>query len=198
MSQFNYENVDHRLEVVDRSATTFRSEHYFDMKAREPSRFFIREYGWTGSGMASEQVPELVTGIDKWGFPLQRVHGPVVIENNLRILVIDLGRTISKGERVEVRFKHKMKDLSNTFQSRLSFAPSRKIRGTLKLSVSLPDWKQLRVMYQKFTHDTQKIVDSTQIEPEVPTSGRLIFVKEIVKPSAENMGHKLVWSYDDG
>ncbi|MGO7422225.1 hypothetical protein ACCT09_20610, partial [Rhizobium ruizarguesonis] len=86
---FEFVAVEHQLEIVDRNSTTFRSEHKYRIRAKEPSRFFIRQYFWTGAGVEKEPVPEIVSDVDDWGFPNQRIHGPLLCEETSRILIVD-------------------------------------------------------------------------------------------------------------
>lgn len=197
MPTFNFCAVEHQLEVVDRSSTTFRSEHKFSIEATLPSRFFIRDFFWTGSGQEKEPVPEVVSEIDTWGFPIHRIHGPLVREGNSRILIVDLGRTIGIGEKELVHFRHRMKDLEGTFRPFFKVKPSSKIRDSLVLRVVLPEWEGLRVLYRRFTHDTEKVVETEEIKPTRNENEKLCFEKQIFNPSVQSMGHKLEWSHQE-
>ena len=195
---FRILEVDHQLEVVDRRSTTFRSDHDFLIEAQIPSRFFVREYFWTGSGSEQEPVPDLLTDIDLWGFPMQRIHGPLLILGDTRTLVVDLGRTIQPGERVRVRFQHRMKDLNSSFEPKLVVRPSTQVRNRIKLRVILPSWNGLRMIYERFTHDTSEVVDATPLDPVDASPDKLTFEKEVINPSEDNMGHKLAWKHQEG
>ena len=197
MSVFAFRDVEHQLEIVDRRATTFRSEHTFVIEALVPSRFFPRTYFWTGSGVEKEQVPEVISDIDAWGLPKQRIHGPLIVEGSSRTLIVDLGRTIEKKEKETVKFRHKMRDLNGTFEPRLGVHPSTQVKNRIELRVIIPDWTDLRVRYQTFTHEGGKTVHSEDLSPYIKDE-RLTFVKEILKPRERNLGHRIVWTHKEG
>jgi len=197
MSNFSFCAADHHLEVVDRRSTTFRSEHTFRIQAEVESRFFVRDYYWTGSGVETEKPPEVVSEVDKWGLPFHRMHGPLLVEGNFRIMVVDLGRTLGVGEEETVGFRHQMKDLAGTFQPFFRIKPSTQVRDTLTLRLTLPDWQGLKCHYRKFTHDTEKVVDSEEVELEQDAAGRKTVYKQIINPSEQNMGHVLEWTHDE-
>ncbi len=165
------------------------------VEATLPSRFFVREYYWTGSGVEKEPVPELVSDIDAWGFPLQRIHGPLIVEGQARIVLVDLGRTINVGEQETLVFRHKMKDLGGSFRPFLRVRPTKAIENVLRLTVVLPEWSGLRVQYLRFTHDTEKVIESEEIMGRSACEGRLVFEKEIFKPNRNNMGHRIEWTH---
>jgi hypothetical protein len=198
MSSFSFCSADHHLEVVDRRSTTFRSEHTFKIIANVESRFFVRDYTWTGSGVEREKPPEVVADIDVWGMPSFRMHGPLLVEGNSRIMVVDLGRTLGVGEEEAVTFKHHMKDLAGTFRPFLSIKPSTKIRDRLDLRLTLPDWRGLKCFYRRFTHDTEKVVFTEPMTLEPTGDGKISVHKQILNPSEQNMGHVLEWSHTEG
>lgn len=187
----------HHLEVVDRASMMFRSEHKFVLEATAPSRFFYHDYFWTGSGSERETLPEVVSEIDDWGFPQYRIHGPLIVEGNARILVVDLGRTLAVGEQATVHFHHKMKDLKGTFKPMLRVRPSSVVREELTLKVTVPNWDGLEMHFRQFTHDTEKVIVSRKVEPENSEGGRLTFVEIIVNPNSGNLGHKLEWTHNE-
>lgn len=192
---FEFVTVEHQLEIVDRNSTTFRSEHKYRIRAKEPSRFFIRQYFWTGDGVEKEPVPEVVTGVDDWGFPNQRIHGPLLCEETSRILIVDLGRTVEADEEEFVHFRHKMKDLNRKFERRLSVKPTTKVLDNIVLRLIIPDLDELVVRYRSFTRDTKKVVASSALKATQSENGRLTFEKTIFNPNEKNLGHKLEWSH---
>ncbi|RWX40280.1 hypothetical protein EHH54_13165 [Rhizobium leguminosarum] len=194
---FLFCKVDHHLEVVDRASMTFRSEHKFLIEAKEPSRFLHRDYFWTGSGAERETLPEVVSEVDDWGFPQHRIHGPLIVEGNARILVVDLGRTLTVGEQTTVHFLHKMKDLKSTFKPMLRVRPSSLVRDQITLKVTVPNWSGLEMHFRQFTHDTEKVLVSRKVEPQELEGGRLAFEVVIVNPNGGNLGHKLEWTHDE-
>ncbi|MBY3102240.1 hypothetical protein HFO69_31830 [Rhizobium laguerreae] len=194
---FHFCKADHHLEVVDRASMTFRSEHRFLLEATVPSRFFHHGYFWTGSGAERETMPEVVSEIDDWGFPQHRIHGPLIVEGDARILVVDLGRTLSPGEQTTVHFRHRMKDLKNTFKPMLQVRPSSSVREEITLKVTLPNWSGLDVNFRQFTHDTEKVLVSRKVNPQESDASRLVFEVVIVNPNSGNLGHRLEWTHDE-
>ncbi|MBY2987007.1 MULTISPECIES: hypothetical protein [Rhizobium] len=194
---FEFSAVEHQLEIVDRNSTTFRSEHKYWIKAEKATRFFIRHYVWTGSGVEKEPIPELVTEVDDWGFPHQRIHGPLLCEEASRILIVDLGRMIDEGENEFVHFRHRMKDLKATFKPMLSVQPTKKVKERIVLRIIVPDWTDLVVRYRSFTRDTKKVVVTRTLSPTQSSNGRLTFERTILNPSEKNLGHKLEWSHQE-
>lgn len=192
---FEFLATEHQLEVVDRNSTTFRSEHKYWLKASRPERFFIRQYSWSGAGVEREPVPEVVTSVDKWGFPKQRIHGPLLCEDKQRTLIVDLGRTLSEGEEEFIHFRHKMKDLNRKFEPRLSAKPTTKVTNQILLRVTLPAWDELNVRYERFEGGTKKIVASSELMPTNSENGRLTFETTILNPNEDNCGHKIEWSH---
>lgn len=197
MSTFSFCSAEHHLEVVDRRSSTFRSEHSFRIRANVESRFFVRDYFWTGSGVEREKPPEIVSEVDVWGMPMHRMHGPLLVEGNFRILVVDLGRTLGVGEEETVIFRHQMKDLDGTFKPFFRFKPSTQIRDSLDIRLTLPPWTGLKCFYRKFTHDTEKVVHSEEMPLHENGFGKFSIHKQVVNPSERNMGHVLEWSDND-
>lgn len=188
---FRFREVEHQLEVVDLGWTTFRSEHKFWLEAKQPARFFVRDFFWTGSGAEKEPPPELVTEVDVWGFPHHRVHGPMLVEGESRVLVVDLGRTIGKGEVEVVEFRHRMKDLGKTFNQVLSSESTSEIVKRLALRMILPRDASQRVRYLSVTTDTKKVIDSREVTAVPLEDGRMLFEAVILNPKKKNLGHKL-------
>lgn len=194
---FRFREVEHQLEIVDRGWTTFRSEHKFWLEAKQPTRFFVRDFFWTGSGAEKEPVPELVSEVDVWGFPHHRVHGPMLVEGESRVLVVDLGRTIGKGEVEVVHFRHRMKDLGGTFNPVLASLPATEIIKRLAIRLILPRGAPQKVMYYSVTHDTNKVVDSREVAAVTLEDGRLLFERIVLNPKKKNLGHKLQWEHHE-
>lgn len=194
---FLFCKANHHLEVVDRGSMTFRSEHTFLLEAAVASRFFHHEYFWTGSGAERETLPEVVSEIDEWGFPQHRIHGPLIVEGNKRILVVDLGKTLQPGEQAVVNFRHRMKDLKGTFVPMLQVRPSSRVRDHIKLKVSVPNWRGLEVKCHEFASDTEEVLVSRKVPPQQLSPSRLAFEVEILNPSSGKSGHKLEWTHDE-
>lgn len=192
---FKFHSVEHQLEVLDWNSTTFRSEHIFKVEAAVPSRFFVREFSWTGSGVEREPLPEVISDIDKWGFPSHRVHGPMIIEDDMRTLVVDLGRTMKVGEVETIHFRHRMKDLAGTFKPFFRVRPSRDISQSLIFRVILPDRPGVRMEYKCFPRENEDTTPATMLEAARVENGKQIFEKAIVNPSEDKMGHKLEWFF---
>ncbi len=142
-------------------------------------------------------MPEVVSEIDDWGFPQHRIHGPLIVEGDARILVVDLGRTLSPGEQTTVHFRHRMKDLKNTFKPMLQVRPSSSVRDEITLKVTLPNWSGLDVNFRQFTHDTEKVLVSRKVNPQESDASRLVFEVVIVNPNSGNLGHRLEWTHDE-
>ncbi|MDE4099724.1 hypothetical protein [Phaeobacter gallaeciensis] len=112
-------------------------------------------------------------------------------------MIVDLGRTLSVGEEVTVRFRHQMKDLAGTFRPFFKFKPSTEIQERLNLRLTLPNWDGVRCHYHRFTHDTEKVVEVEEVPLQLNEAGKISIHKQIVNPSEQNMGHKLEWSHDE-
>lgn len=134
---FTRKEVSHHLTVVDPSFMTIESRHTYLLVAHRPSRFFQRRYEWTGSG--GEGLPVVTSGIDKLGHRNHNLQGPVVQEedDHGRILVVDLGRTVPKGDSETVQIEHTFVDTGQTFKP---FMGHRAYVGCKKvtIAVSLP------------------------------------------------------------
>ncbi len=176
---------------------TFRSEHKFLLQAAIPTRFFHHEYFWTGSGAERETLPEVVSEIDDWGFPQHRIHGPLIVEGKARILVVDLGRTLTAGEQTTVHIRHKMKDLKGTFKPMLQVRPSSQVREQITLKVTVPNWRGLEVNFNQFDHDSEQVLASRKVEPQELNPSRLTFETVIFNPCSGNLGHKLEWTHHE-
>src|SRR5437867_4752734 len=107
-------DVQHQLEVLDNNSTTFRSSHLFTVRAAVKSRFFERRYSWTGGD--DTDSPEVVCDHDMWGHARHKVHGPVIREDKTRIVLLDLGRTLERGEEEQIHIIHSLRDLNGTFE----------------------------------------------------------------------------------
>ncbi len=194
---FVFCKVHHHLEVVDRASMTFRSEHKYLIEAAAPSRFLHHGYFWTGSGSEREIPPELISEIDDWGFPKHRAHGPLIVEGDSRILVVDLGRKLDVGEQTTVHLLHKMKDLKGTFKPILRIRPSSLVRDEITLKVTLPNWSGLKMNFTSFTHDTENEVVPRTLTPLELEGGKVVFEEVIVNPDSGNFGHKLEWTHNE-
>jgi hypothetical protein len=194
---FQFDKAEHYLEIVDRSSTTFRSEHKFWITALQPSRFLHRDYFWTGSGAHREKLPEVVSDIDEWGFPYHRIHGPIIVEGTSRILVVDLGRTLAAGEKTMVHFRHRMKDLRKTFEPLFRVLPSSQVKEKITIRLKMPDWNGLEIEYRGFDHVTEEVLVSRKLEPILTEGGTLTFEEVFVNPSSGNIGHRIDWSHSE-
>ncbi|PDS43174.1 hypothetical protein CO662_20665 [Rhizobium anhuiense] len=194
---FRYRTVEHQFEVVDRGSTTFRSEHKFDLEALQPSRFFIRNWFWTGSGAEKEPIPEVLCEIDKWGFPKHRIHGPLVIQNRNRIVVVDLGRTLAVGETDVLHFRHKMKDLEGSFEPRFQISPTAEISERIVIRLVLPDWKGLRVEFKKFSMVTKDVLATSASTATRSMAGRVNFEEVVDGLADRDVGYRYEWRHDD-
>lgn len=112
---FTRREVAHHLQVMDDSAMTIHSTHSYVLVADRATRFFQRRYEWTGSGVETE--PEVLSGIDQLGHRTHRIHGPIVHEaGGDRLLLLDIGRTMQKGDTESVAISHKFVDTGSTFK----------------------------------------------------------------------------------
>jgi hypothetical protein len=194
ISPFDVVSAFHSLEVIDLASTTFRSEHKFEVKAVSPSRFFVRQWFWTGSGSVNEAPPDLVTDYDQWGHPIQKIHGPIVVENESRIVVVDLGRIVQIGERVAVHFLHRLKDLDRTSRPFLSTVPKPRDMRQYKLRVVLPHEMATDVTFEEFDLSTNRATMVERLKPARTDSGRAIFEREYVKDKGSNCGCAIRWN----
>jgi hypothetical protein len=192
---YRYRNVEHQFEVADHGSTTFRSEHKFDLEALQPNRFFVRNWFWTGSGVEKEPIPEVLSPIDKWGFPRHRIHGPLVIENRSRIIVVDLGRTLAVGETDQIHFLHKMKDLEGSFRPTFQISPSAEVMERIVMRLVVPSWKNLRVKFTKFSMKTKEPLE-TSVSASTKSRNRLRFEETISHPE-KDVGYRFEWTHED-
>lgn len=92
--------------ALDHRASTVRTEHRFELEARRPDRFYVREYTWV-SEEGTEKAPEVHSGKEKNGARSHRLHGPVLVgPESERIAVIDLGRVLQEGDVETVELEH--------------------------------------------------------------------------------------------
>ncbi len=178
---------------MDEASTTFRSEHIFRVCAKEDSRFFTRKFSWTGSGSTLEPAPEIVTDYDIWGFPKLKIHGPMIVENQSRIVIVDLGKTLGPGQEETVHFKHQLKDLNGTFEPFLSVSSKQGPVEILKLQVSLPVSFVKSVYFDTFDVSTKSAIDVKKLECGQNCDKFNIYKMEIVSPKFENLGYKIRW-----
>jgi hypothetical protein len=197
MLSFSICSANHHLEVVDRRSTTFRSEHIFKIRANTKSRFFVRDFIWTGSGEIREKPPEVVSAVDIWGIPKHRMHGPLLVEGSARTLVVDLGRTLSVGEEETVCFRHEMKDLKGTFKPRLRMKPSTEFLECLDMRVTLPQWAGLRCLFREFSRSNDKVLGTEKIEGKRDSAAKISFHKQIVNPNEKNVCYGIEWSHNE-
>ncbi len=129
-------NVQHELQVYDRSLMTMRSEHILHLRARRPSRFFERTFSWSGTGI--EKDPKVRSGKDALGHATHRLHGPLVRNGEERIYLIDLGRRLKPGEEEIVEVEQWFIDAGRTFQPFLGHTARIGCEG-IDLRVRLPD-----------------------------------------------------------
>lgn len=183
-------SVSHHFEVVDDASTTFRSEHIFRVKAQIQTRFFLRQYYWTGSGV-DEPQPELVCAYDTWGFPKHKLHGPIIVEGSSRTVLVDLGETYDVGAEDTIHFQHRLKDLERRFQPHIGHVPK---PGTkeVSLSVTLPLSLAENVSLESISIDTRKVMDSERLVG-VNTDGKLKFSRTIKNPKTSNTLYQIRW-----
>jgi hypothetical protein len=189
---FERTSIESSLEVLDNASTTFRSEHTFCIKARIAARFYQRKFAWTGSGASEEPPPDLITDYDNWGFPRHRIHGPVIRENTSRIVLVDLGRTMSKGETDTVHFVHRLKDLNATFVPYLGISP-RSGTNKISLKVVLPDALSGHVFFEERTTDTNTAIASEKLTASEEMDGRKTFKHEVRRPETSNRTYQIAW-----
>jgi hypothetical protein len=103
---FTKVRASHLFEVLDDSCTTFRSEHQYEIRAELRGRFFQRRFMWTGSD--DDEQPALESTYDMWGYPMHKIHGPVIREGVWRIVLVDLGRTLEIGDGDNLHFHHSL------------------------------------------------------------------------------------------
>ena len=185
-------SVTHTFDVVDEASTTFRSEHVFNVKAAIRTRFFMRQFFWTGGGTTQEAPPELVCDLDRWGFPKHKIHGPVIVESKSRTLLVDLGRTVEIEEFETIHFRHKLKDLAGSFEPHLAHTPK---AGTeiITLNVSLPASLAGKVYYEEVTVDTDSVIDGHQLQPTLEEDGRAHFSMTVNDCKTANRQYRIVW-----
>jgi hypothetical protein len=192
MDSFEYLSVSHLLEVVDGGSANFKSEHRFELKAVNPARFFVRNYWWTGSG-SDDSLPELISEIDQWGFFRHRIHGPMIVENTSRIVVVDLGRRLQPGETEVVQFKHRMKDLDGTFQPYLRVGPDT-VASKVALTVILPESLSREVYYEVADGVSGQATEVDKMTGTVLDQRRRSFERSFEKLTARKSVHLIRWS----
>lgn len=94
------------LVILDRAASTVRTEHQFELVARRVDRFYVREYTWV-SQEGLERPLVIHSGEEENGIKSHRQHGPVLQGAGAeRIAVIDLGRILEVGDSETIEFEH--------------------------------------------------------------------------------------------
>jgi hypothetical protein len=169
------------------------TEHLYFLRAVGRSRFFARKFVWTGGDIG--ELPELMTPFDKWGYPTQRIHGPLIKDGQFHIMLIDLGRTIEVGEDVEVHFRHNLKNLNATFKP--FFGHGLSLGGTehISLGVVLPVKMQKKVTYNIYIKDSNEPLDTPEIlHPIYVNSEYVKYEKSIdTPPDQTNRMMKIEW-----
>jgi hypothetical protein len=184
--------VDHCLEVLDDRATTFRTSHVHTIRAEMPSRFFVRRYTWTGTD--DNDTAEVICEHDVWGHPRHRLHGPIIREGSTRIVLIDLGRTLSAGEIETVHIAHQLRDLAQTFTPMLGHTV-KPGNERITLRVILPERQAERVTYRERMVDTDHDVHAEPLVGVPCNHDRLLFSKVISDPAQHNRRYRICWGY---
>lgn len=105
-SAFLARRVSATFIALDRSASTVRTEHRFELEAQRADRFYVREYTWV-SEEGIERPPVLHSGNEENGVRSHRLQGPVLEGAGAdRIAVIDLGRVLEVNETETVELEH--------------------------------------------------------------------------------------------
>lgn len=194
---FSKVGVEHYFKVVDEDSTTFKSKHTFRIRANVPARFFYRQYFWTGVDVHETPKPRILSEKDKWGHPLHRIHGPVICENQSRIVLVDLGRTMNVGQEDTVRFEHQFFDLESKFEpffgqqvSSITEPPER-----IAITVDLPRRLARNVHFTEVYPDTRSEASSENLKPRILPDGRHEFTKVISGDSVQpNRYYYIKWS----
>ena len=189
-SSFRRIKSEHKFEVVDEGSTTFRSEHHYLVEVIKPTRFFFRQFFWTGSDN-SDETTILETAIDQWGHPLHRLHGPIIRENRSRIVIVDLGRTLVQGHREEITFRHNLSDLKGTFEPRFSYT-AKPNDGELSIRVLLP-LSFGQATFHLEAADTHRCLETDELIPQIIDKKKAKFEYNI--PLVEqNRRYTLSWA----
>lgn len=156
--------AEHQLEVVDRPHTVIRTRHKLLLQARRKSRFYVRTYTFTGSGI--EKDPLILSGRDELGHATHRLHGPVLRDRDERLFLIDLGREYAAGEQVEVEFKQTFLNLDRTMSQFLGHTAEQDCRR-LNFRVLIPaEFRGSAVMLKAHHSHMSQAEVRVPLEPE--------------------------------
>jgi hypothetical protein len=194
VDNFITHSAQHVLEVIDSRSTTFRTKHILIVSPTTAARFYVRRFDWTGATGPDEPLPEVVTEHDVWGTPKHKIHGPLVTQGIERIVVVDLGRTLARGEREKLVFSHTLKDFGGSFQRVLGVRPDAEESEieNLELTVTLPANGSVNVRYEKY-QAPDHVLDVTKLEPTIDGDGRLSYSIKLPSPQRDKFGHRITW-----
>lgn len=92
-------------------------EHSASFEITDDTRFFERQYGWTGRGVQSP--PKIEVWLDDRQVGARR-HGPIFYYGNADAFLVDLGEVAHRGSNLTVRTSLTLVDEAGTFQPYLS------------------------------------------------------------------------------
>lgn len=188
---FKYLYKYHEMKVLDGKHSSFETNHKYRIKCLIPTRFYMQNYTWTGTNTA--EGTEIISELDDFGKPLQRLHGPVICENRSRTLLVDLGRTFDVGDEGEVHVRHFLHDHEGTFKRHLAFT-SQKGQGKGELVVSLPIGAHSNVTLQIVNEENESTTRSTKMQPSHEGDGYATY-RWVVnsKDQKDNISFGIYW-----
>jgi len=191
---FTRREVSHHLTVVDPSFMTIKSRHTYVLVADRQSRFFQRRYSWTGSG--DETPPVVSSGIDQMGHRNHKLQGPVVSEkDNGRLLVVDLGRTLAKGDSETVVIEHSFVDTGQTFKPYMGHLA---YTGCKKISIAVSVPKNLSVTAEfevrKGSSDHSSAREVLEGLPEQDDLLELVRFEKVISKPVPGEHYAIVWT----
>lgn len=196
---YGYKDQSARFVLMDESLMSITTEHTFRLVVLSESRFFFRRYLWDSNG-GEERIPQVVSPRQPSGRQTQKLHGPVVRgTNGERFLVVDMGRTLMKGEEEEISFSH---SYLSSRPKPYGFIGLIAHQGCerIQLSAILPRCKVRQVSLREYLPRAEKpysetILSGTPLEADNPhrlPGGWDIYSAEIENPIATRR-YRIAW-----
>jgi hypothetical protein len=184
--------ADHELRVLDVDSLTIETKHQYLLEATRSARLFQRRYTWTGRGV--ENRPVVDPSPDGAGHTTHRLQGPVILEQaQKRIMVVDLGRTLTEGKRTVVTVSHRFVDTAGDFDRRLGHAAYPGCQH-ISLKVTLPPgtWKVVRVVRHVGEEQHTDRQPMSGVDTTIGRASAIEYFWEIPEPEPL-MSYSLTW-----
>jgi len=182
------------LRPLDPNHVTIVTRHIYEVEATRQTRLLQRRYTWTGTGV--ENRPAVEPNADPIGHTTHKLLGSVLYEaDRKRMMVVDLGRTLSEGDTATVEVSHRFVDTGGTFDPHLGHTAYEGCRS-ITLAVVLPGTGTTVERVTK--HPTAAMPRTRDPQPGVPEKlGKVHVVRyQWVIPDPEvGLSYSLNWTF---